>query len=195
MSARIFIGYPTCRNPDWLRLSVDYSVDTFLTAFTLRMFPPWTHAVVAQLIPARYRMKRHLATGRRIIKPLIEKHADIAVKGGQRDNMQDDSLLDWMLDNATEQEKALPEMSNRQCILTLASIHTTSMSVTNLLYDLCENPENFPLLREEIDEVYTELGQLGENPKVTSKLWLSKLEKLDSCFIESQRVNPVVLRT
>ncbi|RYP67897.1 hypothetical protein DL771_007005 [Monosporascus sp. 5C6A] len=156
MSARIFLGYPTCRNPDWLKLSVDYSIDTFITSFTLRMFPPWAHPIIAHLIPARYRMKSHLRTGRTIIEPLVEKHAYTLKSQPNGMEPDDDYLLNWMLDNATEKEKALPEM-------------------------------------EEIDEVYTALGQIGDDPNISSKEWLSRLEKLDSCFIESQRVNPVIL--
>ena len=103
--------------------------------------------------------------------------------------------LRGMMDHGTEDEKRVDKMSTRQAILTLASIHTTSMAVTNIIFDLCSYPEWFPVLREEIDNITAELGPIGSTPESGSKQWLSRLEKLDSFFLESQRMNPPILRT
>lgn len=86
-------------------------------------------------------------------------------------------------------------MSTRQAILTLASIHTTSMAAANILFDLCAHPEWFPVLREEIENITKELGPIGSGPGSGAKEWLPRLEKLDSFFVESQRINPPILRT
>ena len=195
MSAKVFMGYPACRDEEWLRLSIDFSLDMFTAAFTLRMFPPWTHPIVAHLIPARYKIKSNLRTAQRILAPLMDKHNDAIRRRQAGEHVEEeDTLLNWMMDNGTEAEKRVDNMSTRQAILTLASIHTTSMTVTNILFDLCAHPEWFPVLREEIDDITQKLGPIGSGPDSGSKQWLPRLEKLDSFFIESQRVNPPILR-
>lgn len=194
MSAKIFMGYPACRNLDWLKLSIDFSIDLFTAAFSLRMFPPWLHPIVARLNPARWKISGNLKKAQKIIGPLMEKHRDALRRKAAGDEVaEDDTLLNWMMDNGNEKENTLFEMATRQSILTLASIHTTSMGVANLLFDLCAHPEWFPVLREEIAQTEKELGALGTVEGVGAKQWLPKLEKMDSFFVESQRFNPPIL--
>lgn len=97
-----------------------------------------------------------------------------------------------MDDYGTDKEREVPEMAARQCILTLASIHTTSLSIANLLFDLCAHPEWTPVLTEEVVAVVKEYGEVGKNTNITTKQWLSRLEKMNSFFVESQRRNPPV---
>jgi cytochrome P450 len=195
MSAKIFLGHPACRNPAWLKLSIDFSITLFACAFFLRMFPPWMHPVIAPLMPIRWKIASDLKKAQAIIGPLMEKHRDALKRRSEGEDVEeDDTLLNWMMDNGNEKENGLWEMSTRQTILTLASIHTTSMSVSNLLFDLTAHPEWFAVLREEIAEVEKELGKVGEREGVGAKEWLPRLEKMDSFFVESQRFNPPILR-
>jgi cytochrome P450 len=129
-----------------------------------------------------------------IIGPLMEKHRNAIKRRSEGESVEeDDTLLNWMMDNGNEKENGLFEMSARQSILTLASIHTTSMGVANILFDLSAHPEWFDVLREEITEVEKDLGKLGEENGVGAKEWLPRLEKLDSFFVESQRFSPPIL--
>ncbi|KAK8103052.1 cytochrome P450 monooxygenase [Apiospora sp. TS-2023a] len=187
MSARIFMGHPACREEEWLNVSINFTYDMFLAAFTLRMFPPWMHPLVAHFVPARWRIRRQMRTARNTPTHVA------AGETGQAGDANDDTLLAWMIDNGTESEKAIPEMAARQCVLTLASIHTTSMSVSNLLFDLCTYPEWITVLREEIDEVVRTHGRIQEG-QLNHKQWLAKLEKMDSFIIEDQRINPLFCR-
>ena len=187
-TAKVFIGHPACRDIEWLCLSVDFSVNLFTTAFTLRMFPLWMHPVICYLLPSRYKVKKSIDTAARIIKPLMEKHRETPTKKQESVAEGDDVLLNWMMDNGNEKENELYEMATRQCILTLASIHTTSLAVTNMLFDLCAHPEWFDPLIREIFDVLAETegkGSTGER--------LRRLEKMDSFYVESQRFNPPIL--
>ncbi|GAB0141471.1 hypothetical protein EsHS_00002064 [Epichloe bromicola] len=188
MSAKIFMGYPACREDEWLKVSINFIYDMFMAAFSLRMFPPWLQPIVAHFVPARWRIWKQMEVARRFVEDLTQKHVKASLNG---DNGQD-TLLEWMIDHGTEKERAIPEMAARQCVLTLASIHTTSMSVSNLLFDLCSHPEWFSVLQDEIDSVVKAHGELGETT-LGSKQWLSKLEKMDSLIVESQRINPPIL--
>ncbi|KID89997.1 cytochrome P450, partial [Metarhizium majus ARSEF 297] len=188
MSARIFMGYPACREDEWLKLSINFTYDMFMAAFTLRMFPPWLHPIVAHFVPARWRIRKQMRVARRFVQELTRKHMEAKEKGEKGQ----DTLLGWMIDHGTEKERTIPEMAARQCVLTLASIHTTSMSVSNLLFDLCSHPEWLPVLQDEVDSVVKAHGAFGES-RLSSKQWLSKLEKMDSLIVESQRANPPIL--
>ncbi|KAI1470984.1 cytochrome P450 [Daldinia caldariorum] len=192
MTSRIFLGLPTCRDLEWLELAIKFPVDTFTTAFTLRRFPPWLHAVIAPLIPARYRLRNRMKKALDILSPTIAQYRREKVPGSDGEHIsKGDTLLEWMIDHANEKELQPLEMSTRQCILTLASIHTTSMTVTNVILDLCAHPEWFPVLLDEIYVTTVELGILGAGTGV--KEWLPRLEKLDSFIVECQRFNPPIL--
>ncbi|KAJ8132102.1 hypothetical protein O1611_g1523 [Lasiodiplodia mahajangana] len=188
MSARIFMGQPACREEEWLKVSIDFTYDMFLAAFTLRMFPPWMHPFVAHFVPARWRIRNQM----RVAKKYVSAHTKKHVAAIQRGEKAEDTLLGWMIDHGTDKEKSIPEMAARQCVLTLASIHTTSMSVSNLLFDLCAYPEWFPVLRQEIDDVVKTYGKIDES-ELNHKQWLAKLEKMDSFIVEDQRINPPIL--
>ncbi|KAM7222976.1 Cytochrome P450 [Rhypophila decipiens] len=188
MSARIFLGETASRDPEWLRVSQDYTIDAFATAFMLRMVPTWMRFVLARFIPFRYRLRHHRKKAEQIV-------ADKMKSRGERESLEDDdssvSLLDWMLDHGTEQENELSEMANRQCIMTLASIHTTSTNTATFLFELCAHPEWFPMLRAEIEEVAR--TEKGNESEVDIKRWHARLEKMDSFLLECFRVHPPVL--
>ena len=82
MSAKIFVGYPACRNMEWLKISIKFTYDLFVTTSTLRMFPPWLHPIVAHFIPARWRMRREMNVGKKVVGELIQKRRD-ALKNGR----------------------------------------------------------------------------------------------------------------
>ncbi|OTB02044.1 hypothetical protein M426DRAFT_63005 [Hypoxylon sp. CI-4A] len=191
---RIFMGTPACRDPVWINLTIDFAIDLFTAAFTLKMVPRWTVPFVAHFVPARYRVKGHIDRASRYVMRALEQYSENEEKGDREKMAEDEAvLLNWMMRNGTEKETMVPEMAARQCVLAVASVHTTAVSITNILFDLCAHPEWFLVLREEIDHVTQELGNLGAREDVDTKLWLSRLEKLDSFIVESQRLNPVML--
>lgn len=196
MSSRIMIGYPECRNTTWLNLAIDFPTDLLKVAYTVRMFPTWMHGLVVQLLPATHKLMERYKLAEEILTPIMEGHKDIVAQREKGIEMtdEDDTLLGWMLDKGTPQETSHSEMSGRMILLTLGSIHTTSMTVTNCIYDACEQPEWIPELQEELHETIRELGPLGTGDHGAEQ-WLAKLEKLDSFIKETQRIRPPLLRT
>ncbi|KAI0503173.1 cytochrome P450 [Xylaria bambusicola] len=193
-SARVFVGYPACRNEEWLKLSVEYTMDVFQTAFIIRLFPYWLQPIFALFIPARYRIAKQVALAYRVLTPLIKKHAEATRKRQAGENANEEAtLLNWMVDHGTKDENKLDKIIRRHLLLTLASTHTTVGVLVSILFDMCAHPEWIPVLRQEIENTTKELGPIGSNPEISSKQWLQRLEKLDSFFNESRRVNPLVL--
>ncbi|KFY24017.1 hypothetical protein V491_02323 [Pseudogymnoascus sp. VKM F-3775] len=194
MTAKIFLGSTACRNSKWLSLSIDFSKELSIVRLILTMFPTWMYPIVVHLIPGRYRLKKCLATAARIIGPLMEKHREAAKQRSIGVCVEEeDTLLHWMMDVGDEKENQVAEMSTLQCFMALASIHTTSTTISNVLFDLCAHPEWIPILIDEINDVTNRTGKLGDKDGVGVKEWLAKLEKLDSFLMESLRYNPVLL--
>jgi hypothetical protein len=66
------IGPTAYRNEEWLSLSIQYPLDTFQTAFSLRIFPRSGHTLLARLLPSRYRLQVHRRRAERIMKSLMD---------------------------------------------------------------------------------------------------------------------------
>lgn len=205
MTAKVFLGDPACRDKTWLDISVDFSIDLFTASFTMKMFPPRMYPLVAPLIPARRRVLKQLKAAQIIVGEQMHKHNSLKEKRAQAargevaltEEEAQDTLLDWMLDHGKGSEVSVEEMSARQCVLTLASIHTTASQTANMMFDLCEHPQWWGVLREEVDEIAKELGPpgtAGKNGGVSVKEWCVRLEKMDSFFQETQRKEPPILR-
>ncbi|KFA70664.1 Atr4 [Stachybotrys chartarum IBT 40288] len=187
ISAKIFLGEPACLNEDWLRIAIGYTAGALEVTKDLHKFPSWTHFLVAPLLPSRRRLRRELDIAMKIVEKQIQLH-DQAERDGVKN---DDTLLDWMLDNCSDKENGVEAMTIFQCFIAMASIHTTEFSLANVLFDLCAHPEWFPVLREELDEVIRAHGHIGE--KLPAKQWLQKLEKMDSLLAETLRLYPTML--
>ncbi|KAI0554734.1 cytochrome P450 [Xylaria curta] len=194
ITSAVMVGYPVARDPEWLNLIIDYPGDMLEVAYTLRRFPPWMHYFVALFLPARYRLASKYKVALRILSPVMDK---LERSKGPDSNViktvaeEDDTLLNWMLDRGDEKEIRYEEMAARQVLLSLASIHTTSMTVSNILYDLCEHPEWFSVLRDEIKATANELGPMGSKGGIVQ--WLFRLEKMNSFIVETQRLRPPII--
>jgi cytochrome P450 len=183
MSSAAFVGRLLCRNQEWLDLCVDFSVNKFEAAMTLRTFPVFMYPLIAWLLPARKRIAQNLDLAERLITPFIANHPSSSKNG------QLPTLIDWMIENGNEKENRPDNMAARQLILTLASIHTTATAVSHALFDLCMHPELSEALQTEIEASF-----LGETVGVLGQEYLSRLHLLDSFLVESQRHNPPILR-
>lgn len=95
MSAKVFVGDPACRDPTWLNLTLNFSLDLFLAGFALRMFPPWMHFLVKPLVPARWRVQRQIEIGTEVVRQYMLKREDRAKLGG---STGDETLFEWMID-------------------------------------------------------------------------------------------------
>jgi cytochrome P450 len=188
ISARVFVGLPTCRNEEWLNLSIHFTEDVFLTLAILRGFPRWIRPLIAPLIPRYRAIRRGLATGNRIIGSLVcERRAHQSASPGDDEKPAD--LLQWMMDKANPHDGQPEKLAHRQLILSLAAIHTTTASATQAVYNLCAHEDYVEPLRQEVLQAVAEDG--GEYRKTT----LTKMWDLDSFIKEVQRLNPPALRS
>lgn len=181
VSARVFVGPNLCRNEKWLYTSIHFTKNVGITRNTLRLFPAVLRPIAARLMPSYWRIYSNLSTAQRMIGPIITERRAAATENLDYEKPND--FLQWMIDNATPQEGHPFALAHRQLLVSLASIHTTSMQTSHFVYDLCAHPEYVEPLREEIVSVLREDNGF-------KKTTLNKLRKMDSFLKESQRMNP-----
>ena len=183
--ARVLIGDPACKNEEWLQISMKYTENVLTTAIILRMFPSYLHPLVVNFLPSARRAQSNVRMAKKILAPMIAKRY-AAAASGDIDYRKPSDLLQWMMDAANKHDGRPDKMAHRQLVLTIASIHTSTMCTAHCLYDMCHRQEYFEPLREEAMQILREDD--GWNKSV-----LNKMRKLDSFLKESQRANPPLL--
>jgi cytochrome P450 len=186
LSSRVFLGPELCRNKDWQRITIDYTVNVFMAISAVKRYPKPLHRIVQWILPETRTVRAQMAEARRIIQPVIDqrKAEILAEKSIIYDKPTEPirkhtDAIQWLLElsKGEDYDAALAQLA-----LSLAAIHTTGDLITQVIYDLCEHPELIQPLREEATAV---LGSDGW--KRTS---LYNLKLMDSVIKESQRIKP-----
>lgn len=174
LSARVFLGERLCHNNDWIEISIRFTIVMMRAQDALRSWPLFMRPFVHFFIPELIYLKRLIKDARKIIEPELEFRM-----AERPDVSKPQDSLSWLDDVRAGRPF---DVVSGQLFLTVAAIHTTSVVITALMYDLVINPEYIHLLREEAIKVYRE-------DKEWNKTSLYKLKLLDSCMKESQRLN------
>ncbi|KAI3343384.1 cytochrome P450 [Ustulina deusta] len=178
VTARLFVGPELSNNPDWLRLSVTYTVDTFLASKELGRYS-WPLTWIAQWFNVRAgRVRASMREACQIIGPIIAKRArDEATdneKGGRAD------AISWyrQVAKGREYDEAIAQVG-----LALAAIHTTGDLLFRTLLRLADHPQLMTELRKEAAQAITTHG--------LNKTGVYHMQLLDSAIKESQRLDTV----
>jgi len=111
-----------------------------------------------------------------------ERFAKMEEYGEDWDDKPNDMLM-WLVTEATGVERSVEGFARRLLLANFAAIHTTSSTVTQVLYRLLANPEYLEPLREEVDAVIREEGW--------TKAGIDKMYKIDSFLRETQRLDGI----
>ncbi|KAM6503673.1 Cytochrome P450 [Amanita muscaria] len=179
-SNRMLVGLPLCRDPDWIDLTKQFTMDVIMSAMVLSIFPTGLKPFIAPLLT---RVPRALRRGIKHLEPLIGERLELKTMHGKDWSEMPVGIYALLL--RPRDTKALV-----RAILGInfAAIHTTTMSFTFVLYELATRPEYIQPLREEVEAVMKEEGW--------SKGSVRKLWKVDSFIKECLRVsnvNPVTM--
>ncbi|CAI7581486.1 unnamed protein product [Penicillium glandicola] len=181
LSARIFLGPQVCRNPAWIGIMINYTVEAFMTVERLRMWPRWLLWLVHWFLPSCKKLRSQVQEARSIISQVLQqreqnrKSAFVEMEAGDEVN-----TVQWLEDCAKGlyYDPALLQMG-----LAVVATHTSADLLSQVIFDLCEHPELLQPLREEIVMVITQHGW--------SKNAIHNLKLLDSVLKESQRLKPM----
>ncbi|KAH7136314.1 putative cytochrome P450 monooxygenase [Dactylonectria macrodidyma] len=176
--ARVFLGEEFARNPDWIRITREYTLAGVPVGFLLRLWPVSWRPVVQWLIPGMTKLRTMMAEARQIIEPAIEKRNQQKADG--KTDFSDS--LEWFDESARGKDY---DRTGVQVFLSVAAIHTSTDLICSTLVRLAQNPDILVPLRQEIASV---LGECG-----WEKSSLQKLKLLDSVIKESQRMKPVAI--
>ncbi|CZT14087.1 related to gibberellin cluster-GA14-synthase [Ramularia collo-cygni] len=182
LSSRIFLGTEWTTNQEWIRVSINYTVDTFTAIAICKFIPAPIRWMFVQWLPLCRKVRRDYRTCERILTPVF-KARDAEIQAAQREGrppqLPDDSI-EWFRSASKGRKYSQVDI---QIALQVAAIHTTSDLLNQAILNLCANPEMMEPLREEALRV---LGQYG-----WQKLALTELRLLDSFFKETQRLKPI----
>ncbi|KAF9767741.1 hypothetical protein IL306_015050 [Fusarium sp. DS 682] len=181
MSSRVFMGESLCRDEEWVRVSGDYTVQSFKTGDILRTYPRWSRPFVHWFLPSCWLLRKKLAEARECLQPHLERRRVILAEARAQDKPSPfDDSLEWFEREGSKRHPALIQIS-----LSLVAIHTTSDLVMETMFNIAQHPDLFQPLREEIVHVL--------NAEGLKKTALYNLKLMDSVVKESQRLRPVLL--
>lgn len=184
LSSKVFLGDRICRDPAWLRITVTYTVNSFLAAQALRMWPKPLRRFANWFLPSCRKIRDQLKEAKEIITPVIEERRaakDAALREGRTPERYVDAMQ-WMEESA----KGRPyNPTLAQISFSVAAIHTTSDLLTQVLFDIAGKDDLVQEMREEVINVIQEEGW--------KKTTLYKLRLMDSVLKETQRVKPIAI--
>ncbi|KAH8816085.1 cytochrome P450 [Xylogone sp. PMI_703] len=187
-NGRMFVGLPVSRNPEWIQMSIKYTVDTVEVIKAINSTKPFLRPFLASSLPAVKNLSQDKLRGAQILKPYIDAVLQARKRPDAAENPANNqyNLISWMLNQMdTERSVDFQLVANEQLFAGFGSIHNTCVMVANILFDLASHPQYIPELRQEIAEVLA-----TEPDHVLRKVTLPKMRKLDSLLRESQRMSP-----
>ncbi|KAF3068388.1 Ent-kaurene oxidase [Daldinia childiae] len=183
ISGALFIGPELCRSDEYLQASIGYTLDYVNGIQGLKKWNQWLRWVGRYFTPEVTKLFEDRKKAHAFLQPVLEKRR-AAMNAGEEVS---DDALQWMMKKADEMGFTDEVIAEAQLNLSMAAIHTTSLTVTMILYDLVVRPHIIDELREEIKTV------LARHDGVTTSHALFEMKLLDSVMKESQRMNPANL--
>ncbi|KAI0512524.1 cytochrome P450 [Xylaria bambusicola] len=186
LSSRIFLGEELCRNEEWLKITVNYTVDLMRAAEQLRQVPGPFRRLVHWFLPEAKGLRAEVKQAGDIIRPVLEKRRREKERHRDQGKPPVDyyDAIEWFEQTAIEKGRPYdPEIV--QLFLSTVAIHTTSDLLTVTMLDIARNPDIIEPLREEIRSVVKD-GQL-------LKKGLGDMKLMDSVIKESLRLKPIGL--
>ncbi|KAI0007725.1 ent-kaurene oxidase [Xylariaceae sp. FL0662B] len=181
LSGCVFAGPTLNRSEDWMDININFAIRAFIAVLKLQFFPPWMRPIAQYLVSELWTIDRYIAKAQAMLTPIIEERLRDSETPGYE---KPDDFAQWMLDALPEDQKRNYYVQGQiQLLLSAASIHTTSNSTTDCIYDLALHQDMQEILREEAREV------LNDDKCWEKKETMSKLKKMDSFIKESQRLS------
>lgn len=137
------------------------------------------------LIPEVRMVHSYLSNGAKMLAPII-KSRQRATNVSEKEKPSD--MIQWIIDNSDPKDKNnVSYITKTQMLISVVAIHTTTMTMAQVIYDLLEHPEYIDILRNEIKSVKS----VEDEPWTKAKI--AGLKKMDSFMKESQRIRPAGL--
>ncbi|KAH8828974.1 cytochrome P450 [Flagelloscypha sp. PMI_526] len=177
ISNRMIVGLPLCHNQEFLDINVKYTTQVITSSVLLRMFPKFLRPFAAKVVCTTQGSYRRL---RKIAEPMLQERLDNDEQFGKSYAGRPNDLISWLLEFAQGSQRSIRDLCVRILAANFGALHTTTVTLTHILFDLATNPQYIDPLRAEIEKITDEHGW--------SKASLQKMKKLDSLMKESSRM-------
>lgn len=131
VSGNLFIGPENCRHDAYLDSAIHFTTDCAAASAQIKRFPKWLRPVVVTLgfVPALDRIQAHRKRLQKLLAPMVKERRQLKKEG----KSVPEDVLQWMvekLDHAANGIMRIDHLVQCQLLLTVASIHTTTLSAT-----------------------------------------------------------------
>ncbi|KAF9693539.1 hypothetical protein EKO04_008549 [Ascochyta lentis] len=184
ISGRLFVGPDLCNQPDYLECSVAYTFDLIAAQHAIKQLRPILKPFLASRLPEVKLLRERERKIKEVLAPEVRRRCEAEKKDANY--QKPDDLLQWLLNRSSgdTSEDKVGHIVKLQLAVIFAAIHTTTMTVTHILYSLAVTPEYVAPLREEIREV------LAANNNTITTQALQQMIKVDSYMKEVFRLHP-----
>lgn len=131
VSGNLFVGPDFCRHEVYLASAIDFTNDITAGAQQIKRWPKWLRSFVVyfKLAPAVNRSYEHRRQIQAFLEPIVEERRGWMKEG----KAVPEDLLQWMIEKTAEHGISdIGHLTDMQLLLTLASIHTTTLSATGM---------------------------------------------------------------
>ena len=191
-SNRAFVGLPSCRNKALLDHAIGFAQAVPLSAVVLCQLPVFLRPLAASLIA--HPNRKHTRGFANVLRSDIERRKRLLdAQSGEIEKKIGDAepndFLQWLLLRARNHpQKAEYDsdiIAERVLALNFAAIHTSTFSITNVIFDLLASNSSRDYLDQLRDEATT---AFQSNNGTWSKRGLARMYKMDSALRESTRL-------
>lgn len=124
LSARVFVGLPASRAEEWLRTSVEFTLDTAMVRKqALRLYPALLRPLLMSRLPALRKLKSHRATAQRTLRTVLERHQPRLLDGKVEPTKE--NFLSWVIAHMLPERRDVVHLAENQLELTMVAVHTT----------------------------------------------------------------------
>ncbi|KAI5801300.1 cytochrome P450 [Geopyxis carbonaria] len=180
----VLVGAPLCRDKTYLDVLTAFSTKALVAGMTVDMAPDMLKPLLARLLINR---ESALASVQACLTPLFDARRAQLEKSGPDWPDRPKDAAQWILESAPDKSD-YTDMTARIILLNFAAIHTSTLSILQILYDLAAHNHHIEPVRLEIESALREAGGWTVGA-------IAKMRLLDSVIRESLRLNSVLTAT
>ncbi|KAM4065581.1 cytochrome p450 [Hirsutella rhossiliensis] len=187
VSGRVFIGSELCRNEEYLTAAINYTIEVMTAHRAVQGTRPWLRPFLARRLPEVKQVQRRIREADAFLRPVVEQRRMAAEDESYE---KPDDMLQWFIDARGKfTRESSQDLAKIQLLLSFAAIHTTTLTATNVFYDIASLPDFASQVCDEIREA------LASNGGAFTSNALQSMKMLDSALKETLRLHPPGLAT
>ncbi|KAG6811666.1 hypothetical protein H0H92_006379 [Tricholoma furcatifolium] len=163
---------------EYNEISIQFAKNTMITSTIINLFPQFLHPVLGRITS---KLSSSVKQAVSQIGPVVEERRSLMLAGGLSEKDTNTDFLWWFLAAAQGDQATTESLVSRILVVNAATIHTSSMTLTQALINLTLYPEWAVRLHKEAMSAFALHGW--------SRDLLKELPEMDAFLKESMRLN------